>query len=105
MKDFIVVFGDNGARIVKGINVEDWKNIPGVLINPDLSKLAGVPPHRWRLDSSTIVETQDASKEVPPVAIHQISVGSAHYAVQVMIGLLSGMVGFFVMTLIQHLRH
>lgn len=55
MKDFIVTFGPNGARIVKGINPADWVNHPNCLVNPDLSKVRGIPPHLWRIDGAQVV--------------------------------------------------
>jgi hypothetical protein len=48
-KPFIVIFSDRGARKVKGINPDDWQGVPNVLVNPDLSKVSGVPPHLWAL--------------------------------------------------------
>jgi len=74
MKNFIVVFSDKGARIVKGINPEHWKNIPNVAVNPNLSKVKGIPPHHWKLQENQVVPDLNNSK--PQEKIYSITVES-----------------------------
>lgn len=75
MKDFIVVFGKDNARIIKGINPSDWQNVPGVAVNPDLSELKGIPPNHWKLVDSKIVSKPEEEKEIssPTIIEHKIS--------------------------------
>lgn len=52
----VVVFTKNNARILK--NPPDWrlmKGRPGVFVNPDLSRVQGVPPHFWAVSAGKIV--------------------------------------------------
>lgn len=45
----VVIFTENNARIVT--NPEDldyFKRLPNALINPDFSKVKGIPPHFWK---------------------------------------------------------
>lgn len=52
MKDFYVVFGDNGARIVKGD-----KPAGECLKNPSLANVRGIAPHLWKLVNGEIVSS------------------------------------------------
>jgi hypothetical protein len=65
MKDFIVVFSDRGARIIKGVNAADWQGVAGVAVNPDLGAVKGIPPHHWRLVDSKVVPKPDAERTDP----------------------------------------
>lgn len=42
MNDRIVIFGDKGARIVKGVSAADWQGVPNVAVNPDLTAVKGI---------------------------------------------------------------
>lgn len=82
-KNTIVVFGKDGARVHKGIKPSDWQGVPNVLVNPDLSQLAGIPPHRWQLKGSEIVElppTPGGQEPTPGSVIieHRIEVSAWH---------------------------
>lgn len=72
MKDFIVTFGSNGARIVKGINPADWVGHPNVAVNPDLSKVQGIPPEKWKLVGSEVQPSENAASATPTVTTHMI---------------------------------
>ena len=45
MNDFFVIFTENNARIYKGKPERSSENI---LVNPDLSRVKGIPPHLWK---------------------------------------------------------
>ena len=47
-KHFAVVFTANNARLVMGINPDDYKHNSRAVINPDLSRVRGTPPHFWK---------------------------------------------------------
>lgn len=50
MNDVIVRFKADGCflRIVKG-SAKDWEGKPNVFINPDLSLIRAIPPHKWKM--------------------------------------------------------
>lgn len=55
---FIVIFTPNNARIVKNpteAELDLFSTWPNALIDPDLSRVDGVPPHFWKLDRGTVV--------------------------------------------------
>lgn len=53
-----VVFTSNNARIVK-----DNKPVYGtVVVDPDLSRVRGIPPHFWKLVDGAIVEMSRPEK-------------------------------------------
>lgn len=55
-KQRVIVFSELGARIlINPSNIEDYKNAANALINPDLSKVKGLPPHLWELNSKEVV--------------------------------------------------
>lgn len=45
----VVVVTEAGTRILKGVDPLDWEGNPEAVINPDLSGVAGFPPHLWRI--------------------------------------------------------
>lgn len=47
MKNKIVIFTPVGARIITAADPKPYKGQKNVLINPDLSKVKGVPPQYW----------------------------------------------------------
>ncbi len=61
-KEFAVVFSENGARIVKGPEVDRYRDSHNAVINPDLSSVMGVPPHRWALVDGEIVVRPEGIK-------------------------------------------
>lgn len=54
-KQVVVVFTSNNARIF--INPTDYSDFLGydIVLNPDLSKVTGVPTHYWKIENETIV--------------------------------------------------
>lgn len=53
MKDFIVIFSENGAKIVKDPEtIKKRKNDNNVLFNPTIPK--SIPPHQWVKDGDEI---------------------------------------------------
>jgi hypothetical protein len=54
IKQRIVIFGENGARIQTVEDVSVFLGREDVLINPNLSRVRGVPPHFWMKDGSEI---------------------------------------------------
>lgn len=53
VKNFVVLFLDYNARIiVNPQNLEEYRKLPNAVVNPDLSRVQGVPPHLWRLSRS-----------------------------------------------------
>ena len=64
----VVVFTKNNARIVNEPShheMVEYSKMKNVLINPDLSKVAGVAPHYWTIGhQNSIVEMSDEEKKV-----------------------------------------
>jgi len=53
--DYLVEFLESGARIVKDpLLVQKKKDLPNVLVNPDISHLKGVSPSFWVKEGDTI---------------------------------------------------
>lgn len=67
-KNRVVIFSNGIPRILTGINPSDYLGVSNVVINPDLSKLIGIPPHHWKLSDGQIVEMSDAEKKV--ISLH-----------------------------------
>jgi uncharacterized membrane protein YcjF (UPF0283 family) len=60
----VVVFSDKGARIlVNPENAADYKNATNALINPNLEKVRGLPPHLWDLKNGEIVPLAEEKHE------------------------------------------
>jgi hypothetical protein len=56
MKNKVVIFTKNNARVLTNPkNLDHYVGHPAALINPDLSLVAGEPPHFWKLDNGKIV--------------------------------------------------
>lgn len=56
MKLKAVVFYPEGAKILTNPpNLEDLKAKYLVVVNPDMTKVLGIPPHRWRYEGGTLV--------------------------------------------------
>jgi hypothetical protein len=74
MKDFIVVFHPNGARIYKGPEaIAFYQDDPNALLNPKIPD--GVPPHLWALEDGKIVVRQEPKFPLPtpPKARHWVA--------------------------------
>lgn len=53
--DFLVEFSEHGARIIKDPSlIESKKSQPNVLINPEISHLAGISPSFWVKDGDKV---------------------------------------------------
>ena len=54
-KTTVVVFTKEGARILVNPEKALYEKEASYVVNPDLSALAGIPPHRWALEGDRIV--------------------------------------------------
>ena len=54
-KDFIVVFNDQGVRIIYGDGTGAIGANDKTISNPDLSAVRGIPPHQWKLVNGAVV--------------------------------------------------
>lgn len=60
----VVIFTENNARILRNpIELESLRAMDNTVINPDLTKLTGIPPHLWKQSGDQIVPL--TSKEIP----------------------------------------
>lgn len=61
----VVVFTENNARVLTNPeNIEYYRSLPNVLIDPDLKEVQRVPPHLWVKDGNFVrVMSKSASKE------------------------------------------
>lgn len=55
MKPFLVVFEKTGARVIKNPDNVSKHLSDGALLNPDLSKVKGVPPQFWKNHNGHLV--------------------------------------------------
>lgn len=62
MNHTVVLFLANTARIIKTTDVGPYKGIPGVLIDPDLSLVAGHPPHYWKNEQGKVIPISNEEK-------------------------------------------
>ena len=60
MKQKLVIFTTNNARILVGADPADY---PGALVNPDLSAVKGIAPHFWKLADGRIVPMSASEKQ------------------------------------------
>lgn len=61
MKDYFVVFTENNARIYKGVPEVLSDN---VLVNPDRTKVRGIPPHFWKKVGNDLLPMTEEEKIV-----------------------------------------
>lgn len=54
MKDFVVMFPKDGARIIKNPLQTARLVQMGGLLNPDLNTVRGIPPHLWEKNGTKI---------------------------------------------------
>ena len=65
MKDRIVVFTKNNARVLVGQDLPKRIHPKAkYVVNPDLSKVKGVPLHYWKLDGESICELTPFEKRL-----------------------------------------
>lgn len=62
MKNKVILFTNNNARLIRTNELSTWEKDPRALINPDLSKVKGIPPHFWKRDGGQIVPMTDQEK-------------------------------------------
>lgn len=55
-KNKIVIFTPIGARIITAADPKPYMGQKNILINPDLSKVKGVPPQFWVRQGGRVVE-------------------------------------------------
>lgn len=53
--DFLVVFSADNARIINGIAAGTFSGAKNIAVNPDLSVVAGIAPHYWKLEGDKVV--------------------------------------------------
>jgi hypothetical protein len=66
-KTVVVVFKDTGARILVNPELKDYEQERSYVVNPDLSAMAGIPPHEWRLDGDRICAFHPEKGEIEAV--------------------------------------
>ena len=54
MKHKVVLFSNNGAKIITTDDVTLYQDIPNIAIDPDLSAVKYYPPHLWQLKDNKI---------------------------------------------------
>jgi hypothetical protein len=116
MKNKVVLFHENGARIITTDDVSHFQGMKNCVINPDLSEVAGIPPHCWRLQDTRVVgaaENEQAGAITPSITEHKITFDStyihphmrSHFKKAILCSaLVSGVVSAFVV-FISHFHH
>jgi hypothetical protein len=51
----IVIFTSNNARIQYVEDTKAYEGLENVVINPDLTRVRGIPPHQWKIQNDVIV--------------------------------------------------
>lgn len=46
MKDFVVIFNENGGKVITG-DLKPYLSNPNALLNPSLEAVKATPPHLW----------------------------------------------------------
>ena len=90
MKQYVVIFTADNARVLKGVRVEDYRGRPDVLINPELP--AGIPPHQWKIvDGKIGVKAAHTEKNVIPKYIPlYVKTAAAAFVLGLVLGVLLG---------------
>lgn len=74
----VVVITQAGARIIKGVHTKSWEGCENAVINPDLSGIAGYPPHLWRIHQGQLAvvpaEEQEKRQEQVDSNPHHMAV-------------------------------
>jgi len=50
---------DNGARIIKTLDPEQYLNRSDCIVDPDLSGVKGIPPHLWKKCGGKVVPVKN----------------------------------------------
>ncbi len=58
----VVLFLDRNARVIYTDDIDPYKDVPGVLIDPDFSAVEGCPPHHWKNEKGKVVQHDSQSK-------------------------------------------
>lgn len=69
MKHHVVLFSPTGAKVITTPDVAKYIGAPNVAIDPDLTAVKGLPPHRWALQEGRVVETSATEINSPPIVI------------------------------------
>lgn len=64
MDKTVVVFTKNNARVLKNPpNAEKYYNMENAIVNPDLSKVKGIPTHLWEKNGNGIIPIYGLKRE------------------------------------------
>ncbi len=74
-KDFYVIFTENNARILKGKPSNITSNM---VVNPDLKKVKGIPPHFWKLENNSIIPMNEVEKNARLIHLNDNSAINIH---------------------------
>lgn len=55
MKHIVVLLTENNSRILKVSDPSPYLRARNCLVNPDLRKVEGVPPHFWKISAGEVV--------------------------------------------------
>lgn len=75
-KQIAVIFNDYGARIVVN-DIEPYKGLSNVAINPNLDKVKGHSPDQWKLQDGEVVLKSEEEKQ-QTVALNEQSAFDPH---------------------------
>jgi hypothetical protein len=67
-KTQVIVFGKTGARIFINPDKSVYVGTKHI-INPDLSLVAGLPPHKWMLEDGQVVPASERVVETREIAL------------------------------------
>lgn len=62
MKTRVVQFTENNARILVVQDATPYEGLANTAINPDLTGVAGVPPHLWKLENGRVMPMTEAER-------------------------------------------
>lgn len=63
-KNRLVVFTTNNARLLNQPNNREIATYKNAVLDPDLSKVKGIPPHFWKRDGNVIVPMNDLEQRM-----------------------------------------
>ena len=56
MKNRVVLFNKYGARIlINPHDIAELRKLPNCIVNPDLSRVRGLPPHMWEQHDQAVL--------------------------------------------------
>lgn len=78
-KNKVVVFGKQGARIlINPDSIDFLLKYNNVMVNPDLSKVDGIPPEHWKMENGNVVPMLDGEKPTEASLQQKIIVAEKH---------------------------